>query len=259
MGHQRIGTLPDTAPWRQIVRLLAEGTETDTVAAATTQATTEGLRLAQADEGLVCCVLFLVRLVQAARQPDFGDALEQAGILTGPNADLFTLIAGFSDAIDARLHAHTGRTDIGEMAQLAAIESLTALLRQRSEGLYEADPADVHRAARTLSTRKGFAGLAHDFFARFTQRFLTYHLGRELPLHVGANGRFAHPDDHDAFVERLGVHCREAAAIMRNFAGDWYDKANANGGVTLPKVRGFVGHAIDKLQRELISRGQRDG
>jgi hypothetical protein len=31
---------------------------------------------------------------------------------------------------------------------------------------------------------------------------LTYHLGRELSLHVGGNGWFVDPDEHNHFVER---------------------------------------------------------
>jgi hypothetical protein len=255
MGHQRIGTLPDTRPWRKLVEAVAENGGAGEVAAATTGAAVNGLNKARNDPGLVEGVVLLSRLVLAARGSDFAGALGDAGLPIGPDPGLFEVVSGFSEALDGRLRAKASRTDIGEMAQQAGVETLTALLRSGAEGLYGADPADVQRAARDLSTQKGFGTLAHEFFARFTQRFLTYHLGRELSQHVGGNGRFADPAEHDAFVEGLAIHCREACAIMREFAGDWYSKANFKGGVTTSKARGFVAHALDKVRRELETRG----
>jgi hypothetical protein len=259
MGNQRLSTLPDTAPWRRVVGLLAEGGDAATVAAATTEAALQGLKLARGDEGLTYCTWLLAQVALAARTDDFADALDRIGLpLAGP-PDVFDLIAGFSDAVDRRLTKTASRTDVGEMAQLAAVESLTALLSQRASDLFGSTTDDVHRAACELSTQRGFGSLAHDFFARFAQRFLSYHLGRELSQHVGGNSRFADPQEHTAFLEQLAVHCREAATIVREFAGDWYLKHRFEDGVALAKVRGFVNHALTKLQGEFRTRGGRDG
>jgi hypothetical protein len=259
MGHLRLNTLPDTVPWRHVVALLAEDGDVAAVAMATTQAALRGLDLAKDDPGLVQSFLLLSRIVLAARQPQFADALNTAGIPVAPDPGVFDIVGGFSDAIDEILRCNHGRSDIGEMAQLACAESLTALLTERAANLYETTAAEVRDAAYRLSTQTGFATLAHDFFARFTQRFLTYHLGRELSNHVGGNGRFADPNEHNEFVAQLATHCREAAAIMRRYAGEWHSKATFEGGVTEAKVRRFVNHVLKKLAAELLLRGQRDG
>jgi hypothetical protein len=259
MGVERLGTLPDTVPWRKVVARIAEQGDVAAVATATTQAAKRGLELAHSDEGLVYCTWLLTRVVLAARQAEFADALNENGISVPYDPDLFDIVGGFSDAVDHRLHKTAGRTDLSEMAQLAAVESLTQLLGQRSTGLFEPEAGDVQEAAHELSTRGGFATLAHDFFARFAQRFLTYHLGRELSNHVGGNGRFATPEEHTEFVEQLGIHCREVAGVMREFAGDWYSKHNFLGGITPFKARGFVNHCLDKLHEQLTIRGERDG
>src|SRR5206468_3210588 len=118
---------------------------------------------------------------------------------------------------------------------------------------------EVRRAVRTFSTRKGFAFLAGAFFARFAERFLLYHLGRELSLHVGGNGRFADPRAHTAFVDDLGIHCREAAVIVKEFAAGWYSRANFVAGITERQAAGFAAHCVEKLEAELAVRGGRDG
>ena len=259
MGHTRLATLPDTAPWRRVVSLIADDGDAGAVARATTQAALKGFEIAQGDSGLAAATLLLTNVVLAARQPDFAHALADAGIQVAGAPDVFDVIGGFSDALDYRLFKAGGRTDLGEMAQLAAVESLAHLLGQRSASLYGTAPADVCRAAQELSTQGGFATLAHEFFSRLTQRFLTYHLGRELSNHVGGNGRFADLTEHTEFVRQMEVHCRETAAIVRDFAGGWYSKSNFLGGVTPAKARGFVSHALTKLRAELERRGGRDG
>jgi hypothetical protein len=259
MGHIRLGTLPNTAPWRRVVGLIAEAADVAAVAAATTAAAKNGLKEGHDDDGLSSAVWLLTQTVLAARQSDFGNALREAGIPVSGQPEVFDIIAAFSEAVDTRLWSTGGRTDIGEMAQLAGVESLTRLLSDRSTRLFETAAEDVKQATRELSTERGFATLFHDFFAGFTRRFLTYHLGRELSNHVGGNGRFPDPGEHDAFVHELDTHCRQAALIVKEFAGKWFSKNNFEGGITPRKARNFANYALKKLRSELERRGAHDG
>jgi hypothetical protein len=259
MGHFRLGTLPDTVPWRRLVALLAEDGDVAAIASATTVAAVAGLNEAQNDQGLAHSFLLLTEVVLAARQDNFPAALRQAGLDVGPNPGVFDVLGAFSDAVDRHLQHSARRTDIGEMAQLAALESLNALIGERSPNLFDATTEDIGRATYQLSTQRGFATLAHDFFARFTKRFLTYHLDRELPNHVGGNGRFADPQEHADFLAQLDIHCRQAAVIVQQYAGEWYSKHNFMGGITPLKARRFANHSLAKLRRELAARGTRDG
>ena len=261
MGHQRIGTLPDTVGWRRVVATIAGGAAVAEVAAATTEAAADGLSKARNDPGPSFCVCLLGGVARAAHAGNFADNLRDLGLDVPDAPGLFDVTAAFADKVDRHLAVAGRRTDFGEMAELAAVESLTAQLGERSSSLYGADSDDLQRAARELSTPRGFGTLAHDFFARFAQRFLTYHLGRELPLHVGGNGRFADPSEHNDFVRRLEIHCREAAEIMHRFARDWYSRAHApdGEGITPASAKRFVAHALKKLRDELTDRGGRHG
>jgi hypothetical protein len=259
MGHLRLGSLPNTVRWRRVVELLAEGSDAGGVAAATTAAALDGLERARGDEGITHSVWLLAQTVLAARDANFVEALARAGVRTEAEPSVLDVAAGFSDAVDRHLRNRHGATDLGEMALLAGVESITELLSSHSASLFETTASEVRTAARDLSTRAGFAELAHDFFARFARRFLTYHLGRELSNHVGGNGCFADPEEHSAFVEKLDVYCREAAGIAKRYAGDWYSKANSEGGVTQDKARRFADHVLKKLREELRIRGARRG
>jgi hypothetical protein len=254
-----MGSLPETVRWRKLVGEIADGANAATVATATANAAHIGLEKAQNDPGLAHVVYLLSKFVLAAREENFSAALGQIAIHGPGEPGLFDLIGGFTEAVDRHMSRSGMRTDIGEMAQLAATETLTNLIRQHSAGLFGTAPEDVKVAVREFSTKKGFSTLAHDFFSRFTQRFLTYHLGRELSNHVGGNGRFADSSEHQEFVQKLSRHCREAAVIVREFAGGWHSKANFEDGISPRKASNFTSVAMTKIRRELKIRGDRDG
>ncbi|MBN9521364.1 hypothetical protein J0H58_23055 [bacterium] len=255
MGHNRLGTLPATREWLDVVGHLADGASAAVVAGATSRAAVTGLRRGEGDPGVARAVFLLARTALAARRDDFAAALAADGVHVPPDLSVFDLAAGLAAAAAAPDPAAPGpRSDLGEMARLAAAETLTALVGDHAADLFPGG-AEVHDAVRGFTTRNVFAALAHDFFARFARRFLLYHLGRELSHHVGGAGRFADPAAHAAFVADLDAHCREAAVIVRDYAGGWYDKNRFQQGVNREKARGFTAYALGKLRKELAARG----
>src|SRR5262249_3952522 len=154
VGHIRLGTLPDTAPWRRVVGLIAEGADVAKVAESTTAAAAAGLDRARQDPGVSDSFFLLTRVALAAREPDFAQGLRAAGIPVREAPDVMDVVSGFGEAADRQLRT-AGRTDLGEMARRAATEALTGLLGARSSNLFETTPAEVRRAARTLSSQAG--------------------------------------------------------------------------------------------------------
>lgn len=259
MGHVRLGSLPDTPRWRRVVDLLAEGdVDVGPIADATIHAAETGLERASVDEGLRHSLWLLTQLTIAARAQDFALALRARGIEAPSKPSLFELVAAYADAVDRHLQRAGTRTDIGEMAQLSATETIAALCGERAATLFGTTPDDVKRAAYEFSTPKGFSTLTHEFFARFTQRYLIYHLSRELSQHVGAERTFRSPQEHSAFIEQLRTHCQQVTLIVRDFAGEWYSKARFKTGIRPEDARGFLFKALDKIRSELAVRRGRD-
>jgi hypothetical protein len=259
MGHQTGQSFPNTVPWNDLVGTIADGHDAAVVAAATMNAAIGGIQLAYDDPGVIRAVFLLAKTVQAAREPDFVAALARVGIHVDRALDIYDLSAGFSDAIDAFHRRIGGRTDLGEMADLAAVKALTSVLHERAANLFGASAAEIQAAVRSLSTRAGFGRLYHEFFSEFTCRFLNYHLSRELSTHVGGNGRFADADAHSAFLDQLHSHCNETALAVRKFAGDWFAKHRDGAGITEAKAGHFTNYCLTKLRQEFELRGARDG
>src|SRR5439155_24966494 len=119
MGHKRLGTLPQTKRWQQVVASLDRGESVARIAAASSDAAEGALSRASSDPALVRAFWLLTQLPLAARETDFTARLHELGVEVGSNPQLLEIIGAFSEAIDAHTRAVGERSDLGEMAQLA--------------------------------------------------------------------------------------------------------------------------------------------
>jgi hypothetical protein len=258
MGHIRLGTLPRTRQWIQVLDLIGGGAGTPEVAAATMDASQRGLIGAAGDSGLVYTVWLLTQILQAARSEDFVARLRKLGLGVSDAPSLLEVVGAFTGAVDDHLRRTGGRTDLGEMAQMAASEALVALGTPANASLFETTASEVQQAIRSLSTTKQFSTLARDFFTRLSRKYLTYFLSRELSNYVSADGRFSNIDRHAEFNQGLDLYCREASRIVEEFSGGWFSKSIFEGGITEDKATGFVHVALKKLRAEL-AKGEHAG
>jgi hypothetical protein len=255
MGHNRLGELPRTRRWDQVVELIKLDGNAAAIAAAALFAAEAGFKEAAEDEGLGRAMWLLTQIPLAARDPNYLDRLRTIGIRVDAPPGLLDLVGAFTDAIDTHTRRAGGRTDLGEMAQMAAAETLTKVLGGQNRSLFGTSPADVQRQLASLATTKQFGTFARDFFAGVTRRFLTFFLSRELPNHVGGDRRFASSADHAQFNAALDLHCRQASRIVEEFAGGWFSKTNWEHGISPDDSRAFAWVALKKLRTELRKGG----
>jgi hypothetical protein len=248
--------LPQTRKWRQIVKLVAEGATAARLATAILEAAERGLVGAAGDYGVLETYWLLVRLPLAARQPHFGAALRDCGLAVSDSPDLLDIAVAFSAAVDARMANNRGRTDLGEMAQNAAVEAINAVAGPRAESLFGSGPDEVRRALAALATPRQFGALARQFFSRFSFKCLDYFLSKAVPGEVGEGKRFRTLAEQAKFTEALRTHCREASECEERFAGEWFSLHGFQtaGDITRRETEGFLAHAMPKLTDEFRKR-----
>ena len=255
MGHVRLGVLPKSRKWNQVVDELRLGTDIGAVAASAADAAETSLQAASNDPAFLHAFWLLTQVPLAARGPDFADDLRRLGVQVPDQPSLMDVVAAISGAVDRYAREQGGRTDLGEMAQMAAVESLTALVGPNLPSLFEPNPGEVQRAIGRFAGGDRFSALAREFFARLTQRSLDYYLSRELSKHIGAGERFRDDAARSQFDDALDRHCREASLIVEAFAGGWYGKNVYLGdGLTPDATRRFALVAFKKIRAELRKR-----
>jgi hypothetical protein len=255
MGHVRLGVLPKSRKWRQVVDELRLGAGVGEIAGLAAEAAETSLQAAAGDPAFLHSFWLLTQIPLAARGAVFAEDLGRLGINITDPSSLMGVTAAISAAIDHYAREHGGRTDLGEMAQMAAVESLTATVAPTLPSLFGPSPEEVQRAIGRFAGGDRFSALAREFFARLTQRTLDYYLSRELSNHIGAGERFSNDRERSQFDQALDRHCREASRIVEEFAGGWYGKNVYQGdGLTPDDVRRFAPVAFKKIRSELRKR-----
>ena len=187
MGHIRLPMLPKSQKWEHVVGLVAAGADVERIAAASADAAEHRLERASRDQGLAHAFWLLTQIPQAARQSDFADQLKGLGLEVLSKPTLLEIVGAFTNAVDRHVRTRGKRSDLGEMAQHAAAETLTTLAGRELPSLFGPTAGDVQQAFAKLGSSDRFSVLARDFFSRLTSRSLGYFLSRELSKHVGPN------------------------------------------------------------------------
>jgi hypothetical protein len=241
------------------VALLGDGAPAADIASAAADAAQSALHSAHNDPAFAHCFWLLTQIPLAARSADFAASLKGLGVQAGPEPTIMAVTAALTRAVDDHLRQVGGRTDVGEMAQHAAAESLATVAGRDLPSLFGPTPNDVKLALGRLAAPDRFATLARDFFARLTRRYLDYFVSPEISNHVGESGRLRSVDAHTAFDAALEQHCREASRIVEKFSGGWYSKSRFEGNLTPQGARDFAWVAFRKIQAELRKRNEPDG
>lgn len=265
MGHTRLGKLPKSRKWQDLVRRIA-GTGTsggvlsatsyvEVIAAQTLEASRAGLDNAKHDSGVLYAFFLLTQVTLASRTVNWQNALALHGIHLASDSTVFDLTSEIQAAIDRHVSkSSSGATDLGEMAQQSVGEALMSLADARATNLFGGSSDEVRNAIRTLSTKKGFGELGQRFFGRFVARFLNYYLSRATAAALGGP-RLPDLADIAEFNEALRTHCDQSARIVRDFCGEWYSKTAYEGGINPENASRFLAVAVRKLSSELEQQG----
>src|SRR5438477_12408976 len=103
MGHIRIGTLPATRRWNDVVGLVAEGAEVSRVAEATTHAWQPAFDKVRNDAGFREAVFLVAQLGVAGKSKDPAEPLGAAGPLVGGASSVVEVARPPSDAMERQL------------------------------------------------------------------------------------------------------------------------------------------------------------
>lgn len=257
MGHIRLGTLPRSKKWREVVGLIDSDASIDEIAEAAAKASELDLSRASKDPRFQFISSLLVRLPLLARAPGFEDALADLGVGENALSSVTGFLAGLELAIDRQSFQTGSSSDAGELAKTALLETLSVQVRDQLPSLFEPTSKEIRAALGSFASGGQFADLARDFFARLTYRSLDYYLSRELANHTGQDKRFTNDAQRIAFQQVLAQHTFEASRIVQEFAGGWYGKTVwQKQSLDQEAIDRFTQYAFKKMRTEL---GRRRG
>jgi len=259
MGHIRVGTLPATRRWKDVVGLITEGAEASRVAEAVTHAWEQAFNTVRSDAGFREAVWLLMQIGVAGKSPDPNGHLSSVGVEVSGASSVVEVAMALSAAMERRLALSRRQSDFGELAQRALVSAVTEQLQKSMPTLLESTMEDVGGAMRKSAKGQAFGQLARAFFARMTNECLNYFLSKTLPAQVGDGRRFTTTGQLAAFEQALRTHCSEAAEIVESYSSGWFSKElHEAGQITRDSAERFGWFGLEKMHGELAVRARED-
>ncbi|MCP4649764.1 MAG: hypothetical protein GY853_06745 [PVC group bacterium] len=253
MGHNRLGHLPKTKRWKQVIRLLENGADLPELAQASFNASLTGLGKVPNDKGFLSILNDIIELASVSRDKNLQSSLYQAGINIPSKTSSVAFLTSIAQKLSDSLDTTYPRSDVGKIAQDAFLKSLTKQVKGKTSSLF-GDTEDIKNLTNAFRGER-FKTLMHEFYSNFTSRYLTYYLSRELPHHVGGNKRFADLDDHSEFSRQFDLYCRQTVRIADEFTPGWVGKAIFDGDTGPDAVKRYAHGAFKKLSSEFMRSG----
>lgn len=262
MGHTRLGKIPTTRKWREVVGIFTAAKSAELtpdaplvseLAASTLRASKEALREGVKDGGLAYVFYLLTQIALSVRRQDASEALRSLGLQLSHNSSHFDFTVELHRVIDKHFRESIRRSDVGEMAQLAAGETLTNFFRSQPRDLFTSSQDQLFRDLRSLGTQTTFGAVARTFFSNFMSRMLGFYLSKFV-LPGGRQKVIDSANDLTKFNEALKQHAHQRAAIIHEFAEKWFSKTEFEQGIEPNNTRRFVAYACKKLEDEFLQR-----
>lgn len=254
MGHERVGFLPKTKKWTDLVgrmgSVYSASVPVASVAAQTLQNVRQQYENLFQDEAVKTTFAFLVTFSRACRFDNPAGELEDSGVPIPDKLTLLSIVKTLRDQVPPREAA----SEYGQLALAAAADAVGKWYKQNATTqlpLFK-PTNDFLGSWRDLGNGSGFCELARLFFGKLTERYLNYFLDRAASATFPTSQqREQFQQDIQSHVDDISKHAFETAKITQSFAAGWF---NAHARDKIPnakEIEGFLAVAFGKLRDEL--------
>lgn len=253
MGHERVGALPRTERWNNLVEVLAESSGTSADAAVLADNTLKNVRSQFGrlafDDGVVAAFQFLIALAKSSSAPVAGTAPFGPQLQLAPDTSILSLVS----QLHSWVKAQDGSREYADLATKAAADAIVLWASDQStQPSLFADGINTTEIWNRADNASGFCELARLFFARFTRRYLGYFLDREASNQVtNIDSRDQLATELSQHVDRVSTFAFETSRITQSFAAGWFNNHARDSIPTKEESRGFLRVAFGKLREEL--------
>jgi len=256
MGHIRLGELPRSGYWKDVINKLGVSNDPSAIASITAKAAHKGLDLISHDTGLANLIYLFMKSFWSSKSEHFPNSVKNIGINIDKSSTILDFICELDSAMDKSLRKENHRSHLAEMARYSIIDSLNDMANNQTKSLFKTGIEETQALLKKYTNPKLFGNLGKNFFGKFLFRFLDYHVSREIANHIDpGEGPYKSVSDINAFRKALQTHCNETIYVIKDFTGCWPAAAEFESGLTAENVRNkFLPIAIKKIKSELAKR-----
>ena len=251
MGHERIGFLPKTKQWNDIVRQLSAYEGDNEAVKKITNATLSCIRKTYDqmayDESITKAIKFLAIISYSAKQTDQVSFLNENGCSVDNKLSLFSLMNSAKNYI----YTENGSLEINKIARDAVLQAITTYqgTHTSEQLILFGDQSDS--VWKNAGSGAAFCELARSFFAAFTDRQIKYYIERSAASEID---NYAALKSFSAGIEQqaefISHHAFETSKIMQSFAAGWFNKYAVNSIPSDSKITDFLRTSFGKMREE---------
>jgi hypothetical protein len=255
MGHERIGYLPKTQKWTNIVdKIKVFNTDNDNISDIASN-TTKNVRIRfkniEQDGGVIAAFKYLVLLTYASKLSNPEKFLKTEGINLPHAFNIFDLTKSVQDFV--------AKSEKSKEYSTFAVQSMNDTISEWSRNQSVQQILSFDKTQNNFdiwqkaATGDGFCELSRTFFAKFTGRYLKYFLEREASSKIQSlSNRQLFIKKLEGHVAEISKHAFETAKIAQSFAAGWYNKNAIDKVPSDSSMKGFLSFAFEKLNSELL-------
>jgi hypothetical protein len=259
MGHERVGLLPKSKKWIDLVEQIGLAYSSDFPVAVVAADTLENVRKQYGsmcrDEAVQSVFGFLVQFSKAVGDESPFAALQAAGINLTEKSTILSVVRALKDQVPQE----QAGTEYGQITISAAADALGQWHREHaSKQMDMFKPSESFLGSmQELGSGSGFCELSRLFFGKVTERYLNYFLERAASSNcptIEARDRFnASVREH---VDSVSKHAFESSKITQSFAAGWFNKHARDSQPNMGEVESFLSVAFGKMREELRREGE---
>lgn len=254
MGHRRVGVLPKTQRWRDLVDQLetfsGDEAQLDRIVTTTLAGVRDRFLRVESAPSVFDSFKYLVAFAVASGTTEPVKFLTDSGF-EAPTSDT---PLGLARALAHYIEGSSDSPEYASIARASACDALSRWYRDHASdtpSLFGED-ADRFQGWRDLSSGAGFCELSRLYFSGLTDRYLRYFLDREASRSIST---IFERDSFDkqlaARIDDVAQHAFETAKITQSFAAGWFNKNTRAGLPADDRIKGFLSLAFGKMRAEL--------
>lgn len=261
MGHVRLGILPKTKRWKNVISLISDGADVGAVTDATIFASETAFKSVQNDAGFREAVQMIVALGLAASEKDPIAVMADHGVNIPKNATVIDVAIALRQGLEKKISESGKRSDFGQKAGDALAAAVIEHMSGKLGNLFTPTEADVTNQLKGFKKPSAFGEFSRTFFGRLTTECMQYFLSKTLATNLGAGMRFTTLNQMGEFNSALETHCKESSVLVEEYSKDWFSKRRfeENGKISRKSIQGFGWYALEKMRGEFTFEGKNNG
>lgn len=255
MGHKRLGWLPKSKIWRDIVDELGSFAlglkDVSAIANHTLREVQDRYTELRNDPSIQSAFEFLLQVSFAFQKEDPLKYLTENKILDNKELSVLKLARAATNYKNNEVVSH----EYQSFARQAAVDAINNWYKdniERGQTLFN-EGIDSSQIFSKAANGSGFCELSRLYFSKLTERYLKYFLEREASAKItNLSTRKKFSSEIENQINQISKHAFETAKITQSYSAGWFNN-NARGKFPEEKeIKGFLSYALGKMQSELL-------